>query len=84
MRKIGYYMKSHIWEKTCNKGWKANKERIRPYHVCCIIQRTQEMEKSVYNSPMVPANSEILLDSEVSSNESQSHDVQLPRSAGKG
>ena len=33
---------------------------------------------------MVPANSESLIDSEVSSNKSQSHDGQHPRNAAKG
>ena len=42
------------------------------------------MEKSVYNSPMVPENSEVLFDSEYSSDDLQTHDGQLPRNAGKG
>ena len=42
------------------------------------------MEKSVHKSPIASANSENLFDSEVSFNELQSHDGQLPRNAGKG
>ena len=42
------------------------------------------MKNSVYNSSMIPANSESLFDSDSPPYDIQLHDGQLPRSTGKG
>ena len=67
-------------EKLYRKRRKARKTEYGCYHSSYVVQRTQRIEKSAYESPMIP----VILENIFYSQNGQSQERQLPRSDGKG